>query len=302
MTLIKYENHNFKSDTLEVIGHANKIIESYESRGYNLTLRQLYYQFVSQALIPNSQREYKRLGDIISKGRRAGLISWKAIVDRTRGLKVDPANESASELIEESVYTFALNPWHKQKSYVEVWFEKDALMGVFDKATRRFRVPYFSCRGYTSDSEIWNAAMRLRNRSMRDQEVHVIHFGDHDPSGIDMTRDIIERLALFAERPIDVRRLALNMNQIDEFNPPPNPAKETDSRYVEYHKKYGYSSWELDALKPETLCEITEREVRKFIDMDEWNESLREEDDEKRALSAIAENWEQVKAYALDID
>lgn len=80
----KFENIKFKSSTLDVIQKANEIIEEYQADGFDLTLRQLYYQFVSRDLISNSQKSYNRLGDIISNARLNGDIDWGAIKDRTR--------------------------------------------------------------------------------------------------------------------------------------------------------------------------------------------------------------------------
>ena len=91
----------------------------------------------------------------------------------------------------------------------------------------RLRVPYFACRGYVSQSESFAAGVRFADHFRRRQTPIVFHLGDHDPSGIDMTRDNADRLHLFAGQRVEVRRLALNMEQIEEFNPPPNPAKET---------------------------------------------------------------------------
>jgi hypothetical protein len=40
----------------------NTIIADYQAQGFDLTLRQLYYQLVSRDIIPNRQQEYDRLG------------------------------------------------------------------------------------------------------------------------------------------------------------------------------------------------------------------------------------------------
>lgn len=83
----KFGNFKFKADTLKVIEQANSIIEEYQAQGYELTLRQLYYQFVARGLIANSQKSYSRLGDIISNARLNGDLDWAAIKDRTRELE-----------------------------------------------------------------------------------------------------------------------------------------------------------------------------------------------------------------------
>jgi hypothetical protein len=185
-----------------------------------------------------------------------------------------------------------------------VWFEKDALMGVFERAASRIDVPYLSCRGYPSDSTVWAAAQRLRRQRSAGgvRDVVIFHFGDHDPSGIDMTRDISERLALFgAAQNVSVRRLALNMNQVEQYEPPPNPAKESDSRFVGYQELYGDESWELDALEPTVLGRLVSSNVRSLLDMDEWNAKLDEEREGRRLLAAISDNWDDVCANVRDL-
>lgn len=301
MPKIQYENLNIGPRILAVIEQANAIIETYAAQGYDLTLRQLYYQFVSRDLIANKQKEYNRLGDIVSKGRRAGLIDWTAIVDRTRSLRSLANWTSPNEIIDGAASQFRLDLWRTQSVYVEVWFEKDALMGVFERAANRYRIPFFSCRGYTSDSEVWVAAQRL-SRISRRRDVVVLHFGDHDPSGLDMTRDITDRLRLFGADSVDVRRLALNMDQVEQYDPPPNPAKETDSRFAKYLDLYGDESWELDALEPTVLARLITDEVSELIDKPEWAIQREAEARAKAELRSIAKQYPAVtKRFCKDV-
>lgn len=294
MPKIRYENLSFKPDTLAVIQQANQIIDVYRAQGYDLTLRQLYYQFVSRDFIPNNQKAYNRLGDMVSKGRRAGLIDWDAITDRTRNLHKPSTWETPSAIVSAVASQFMFDWWKEQSAYVEVWFEKDALMGVFERAADLVRVPYFSCRGYTSDSEVWGAAQRLARKSREGKEIVILHFGDHDPSGIDMTRDITDRLRLFGARRIDVRRLALNMDQVEQYDPPPNPAKITDSRFEGYAAIHGEESWELDALEPQVLAKLVADECRTIIDNDAWEQSIEEEKEARRELQAISDDYANI--------
>jgi hypothetical protein len=305
MPKIAYEVVGMKDATLAVIVQANQIIDEYAALGYTLTLRQLYYQFVSRDYIPNTAREYNRLGNIVSKGRRAGLIDWSAIVDRTRNLQDLSKWESPADIVQAVAEQFRFDRWLTQPTYIEVWFEKDALMGVFERVAHKWRLPFFSCRGYTSDSEIWGAAQRLRHVSVGTKpkgvgrinpgrDILILHFGDHDPSGIDMTRDIRDRLVLFGARSVEVRRLALNMPQIDRYKPPPNPAKETDSRFNDYQFKYGDESWELDALDPTVLADLVEREVMKELDVDAWNSVLRAEQEARTELGLVSDAYTTV--------
>lgn len=117
----------------------------------------------------------------------------------------------------------------------------------------------------------------------------MIYFGDHDPSGIDMTRDVLERLSLFSDiTPIEVHRIALNMDQVEELNPPENPAKLTDSRASSYVAKFGDSSWELDAVEPAELARLVEAKVLEFRDEKQWGKDVRSEEKARgEAMRAI---------------
>ena len=126
----------------------------------------------------------------------------------------------------------------------------------------------------------------------------MIHLGDHDPSGIDMTRDIKERQITFSgdfscSRFI-LERIALNMDQIEEFSPPPNPAKETDTRVKGYKEKFGTSSWELDALDPRTLRSLIERTVLSFRDDNLYRQVLEQEKEYLAILDHVAGNWKTI--------
>ena len=262
------------AEALSVVERANAICADYAAQGYDLTLRQLYYQFVARGFIPNTQQSYKRLGDIVNRGRLAGLVDWDYIVDRTRNLQALSHWSTPAEIIRDAARGFNLDKWATQPTRVEVWVEKEALAGVVGQAGEREDCAYFSCRGYVSQSELWGAAQRLGGYVEAGQRVVVLHLGDHDPSGIDMTRDIEDRLEKFTMRDylanhredfgdtvmvsdvlramaervggswpstpaIEVRRIALNMDQVEEFDPPPNPAKLTDSRIAGYLERYG---------------------------------------------------------------
>lgn len=295
MAKIKYEDIALRTKAVDTVNKANLIIEEYATQGYSLTLRQLYYQFVSRGFCPNTNREYQRLSWVISSGRRAGLIDWDAIVDRTRFLRSwGRTFATAGEAIGAAAKSFRVDLWQDQAAYVEVWFEKDALLGVFERAGAARRLPLMSCRGYGSDSTWWEAAQRIGQAAQElGKKCIVLHFGDHDPSGIDMTRDVEARLNLFGAYP-KVKRLALNMDQVRKYNPPPNPAKESDSRFADYKSKFGDESWELDALSPDMLVKLVDREVAKVIDLPAWDEALDREFIGKRQLEWVSNKWDRI--------
>lgn len=127
---IVYEEKKFSKSSMQIIDAANAIIEEYQDQGYMLTLRQLYYQFVSRALVPNTMQSYKRIGSIINDGRMAGEIDWDAIEDRTRNVRKPSTWDSPSSIMRAVVSQFAIDRWDMQAYRPEVWIEKDALVGV----------------------------------------------------------------------------------------------------------------------------------------------------------------------------
>lgn len=291
----KFKHITFKGSTLLLINQAVAILNELMAQGYKLTLRQLFYQLVARDIIQNKFTEYKRLGSIINNARLAGIIDWDAIEDRTRNLQGVPHWKEPQEVIRSAAASFRLDKWADQNYRIEVWVEKDALVGVLERACRELDVDWFSCRGYTSQSELYGASKRLSGYIYRDKQTPVIiHLGDHDPSGMDMTRDILDRLFMFMDREIRVERIALNMDQIDEYHPPPNFAKVTDSRFKTYNDKFGDESWELDALDVRVIHNLITEKVSEYKDEDRFNALKEEEDEKRKLLAASAENWEQV--------
>jgi hypothetical protein len=278
-----------------VVRQANEIISEYMAAGYTLTLRQIYYQFVARDLIENKQTEYKRLGKILDAGRKMGLIDWDAIEDRTRNLRGTQTWADPQSIVKGAANGFKLNPWEEQRVHVEVWIEKDALVGVIQPTCARFRVDYFACRGYSSQSEAYSAGKRLAHYANAGYRVLVLHLGDHDPSGLDMTNDNRKRLALFSGQDIEFRRIALNMDQIEEYSPPPNFAKETDSRTTWYRSEFNTdSSWELDALEPKVIDALISSNIDPMIDKAKWDATIEREKGHREVLRGVEQNWSRV--------
>ncbi|MCW2929931.1 MAG: uncharacterized protein JWM19_893 [Actinomycetia bacterium] len=299
MPKIAYAATNFSASSLEVIDHANQVCEDYAEQGYNLTLRQLYYQFVSRDWLPNDMKSYKRLGSIVNDARLAGLIDWDHLEDRTRNLSKLAMWDSPEAIVDAVARQYRTRLWDSQEWHVEVWVEKEALADVVSRPAERWLVPYFPCRGYVSQSEMWRAAQRLLEAEGRGKKSLIIHLGDHDPSGIDMSRDIRDRLWTFGSS-VEVSRIALNMDQVEQYSPPPNPAKLTDSRAADYMERFGDESWELDALDPPTLDTLIEGHILDHLDRVQWDDDHATMEEQRAVLTAVSENWLDLAAYVRD--
>jgi hypothetical protein len=300
MPKIKYRDWNPGIAARDIIATAEDICRTYAADGYDLTLRQLYYQFVSRDVIPNDMRSYKRLGDIINNARLAGMLDWSYIVDRTRNLRGTSHWDSPADVIDAAAQSFRLDKWETQPVRIELWVEKDALAGVIERAATEHDLSYFACRGYVSQSEQWSASQRFKRYINNGQDVVILHLGDHDPSGVDMTRDITDRLKEFIgpqSYRLDVQRIALNMDQVEQYGPPPNPAKITDSRAAGYIALHGDESWELDALDPRTLNDLITEHVERIIDQDEFEVVTEHEARHRELLNGASERWSDVVEF-----
>lgn len=303
----------FGPESLAIIHSAEAVINRYAAQGYDLSLRQLYYQFIAANLFPpswidasynlkhglpadtkNTEKNYKNLGGIISDARLAGLLDWDAIKDRGREC-IEPSHwTSPQDIINSCAHGFRIDKWADQPNYVEVMVEKQALEGVLQPVCTELDINFMANKGYSSSSAMYEAGQRMEEKIRDEKSVHVIYLGDHDPSGMDMTRDIDDRLMMFTradssdEFTISVHRVALNMPQVRELNPPENPAKITDSRAAGYIERFGESSWELDAIEPRALAQIVREKVVELRAETLWLKAVRREAAMRDELLALA--------------
>jgi hypothetical protein len=215
----------FQCKTVAKINRANVILNEYKAQGFIMTVRQLYYQFVARGLLENTFNNYKRLTVNIDDARVAGLIDWDLIEDRSRSRKTHPSWNSPEDIIRDDAVQYAEDIWQGQRYRPEVWIEKAALLGVIEPICTEYRVPYFATIGNNSQSDMREAGERFKDHITNGPIPLVLHLADHDPNGIDMTRDIRKRLSMFAGKAIEVRRIALNMDQVAQYRPPPRSRK-----------------------------------------------------------------------------
>jgi len=263
----------------------NDIIKEYADQGYRLTLRQLYYQLVSRAIVPNKTSEYAKLSTLLVKGRMAGYIDWRAIEDRLRIPYLPYWVEDVPDAINDTIRSYRLDRQKGQSVYIELWVEKDALSGVLRPLTTLYHVNLMVNRGYTSCSALYDAYRRIENAPQ--EKAVILYLGDHDPSGLDMIRDIGERLGEFGAYP-EIKHIGLTTAQVKKYNPPPNPAKITDPRAGNYIYKHGKTSWEVDALTPQMLNKLVKTNIEKLIDMDLFRSQLQQEQVDKDYLENIS--------------
>ncbi len=281
----KFREFKGRGEKSKMIERCNQILDDYSDQGYQLTLRQLYYQLVSKDIIPNQTEEYSKLSTTMVVARMGGLTDWEAIEDRVRIPYLEYAVNSVNQALDDTLNQYKRNRQEGQDLYVEIWTEKDAVSNILKRITDSFHIRLMVNRGYSSCSAMYRSAKRFLHCGIR--KGMILYVGDHDPSGLDMLRDIEDRMYEFYVEELEIIPVALTMEQIKEFDPPPNPAKISDPRAKWYISKHGNSSWELDALNPKALHDIVSKAVRENINMEQYSHMIIEETEDKKQLKEL---------------
>jgi hypothetical protein len=283
--------HRFTKATRTVLDQGIKILDEYMAKGFVLTLRQLFYQYVARKYLPNQQTAYAKVCRVIGDARNAGLVDWAAIEDRSRELNSVPYDASPTAAIEFAADTYRENFWLDQPYYPIVAIEKDALLGVIEDVCRHeFGVDHLSIHGSSSDTRLYDLGKKCADAIKRGKIPVVLLLTDHDPTGWDMRRDVKERLARYARKSVKVLVLGLTLRQArDQYDLPVNFAKETDPRYEAYVEEFDTTDcWELDALSPEVIVDLIRTALNELIDRRRWQAAERRQQRNRALIQAAA--------------
>jgi hypothetical protein len=287
-------------------------LEIFDQYDTAITLRQLYYRLVSRLLIKNTINAYKRLSRILVKARERGHVPINCLEDRSRRIlgRGDTGYYSAEEYLKSKLNSlqdswkgFTMPMWDNQPRHVLISLEKDALSRLVSRVANNYSIRTFPTRGYPSFSYVQGMSRYMQTR-LKGKHVVVLYFGDFDPSGIDIERDLEARLGRYGAKDFSVTRVALTNTQIIEHNLPPMPVKRSDARAESFLATHGDKSVELDALDPNLFTTVVEKAIRQQINVRRWNAKIRkiEElkvwikdklDDIEKALDAEVESLEK---------
>jgi hypothetical protein len=281
----------------KVVEAAREVFKQYDT---SITLRQLYYRLVSRHLIENTMNSYKRLSRIMVKAREQGDVPLNCLEDRSRRIlgRGDRGYESAEkylknkiEALHESWRSFTMPMWDEQSYYVIISLEKDALSRLVSRIANKYSVHTFPTRGYPSFSYVQRMAGYIQQR-LKGKMTILLYFGDFDPSGIDIERNLSKRLDRYGAEDFIVRRIALTHAQIKEYNLPPIPVKRSDARAEGFLTEYGDYAVELDALDPNILQELVEESIYSYIDKTKWNRRKEQIEELKKWIKEKLEDIE----------
>jgi hypothetical protein len=264
-----------------VVDRIKRELPWFLERGITPTLRTLFYRLVSLEIIPNTDQAYKQLSSTAVKARKEGRLPWDAFSDEGRLVLAEFTEKYRTP----EQYVQLYPRWYKQPHYVEVWIEKQALADTFSSFLRGRDVRIVVNHGYSGWSFLYENCMRLLDIKRIGKEIHILYFGDFDPSGDDMDEHLYNALHYFGLGEIDFQRIAVTERQIEEFSLPPTPKnKETidkvnnDTRKNGFIRKYGkLYIVELDALLaivPDKFKSIVQTSVDQFFDEEIYQDVL----------------------------
>ena len=280
----QFRETKFQKKNIILLEKIKQILKEYNQENIKVTLRQLYYQLVERDIIPNKVSEYNKISKLLTNARYLGEIDWNAIEDRIRIPDIPNTFRDINELIQVAKQSYQLDRWKNQEYYIELWTEKDAISSVISPITKEFQVSVCVNRGYNSATSMYESAQRFLKQEGK--KCILLYLGDHDASGLDMDRDIQKRLNEF-KVDVEIIRIGLTQEQIIEYNPPENPAKQTDPRAKWYKENFGENTWEVDALRPEILQQLIESSIKKYLDIVKYNLAKAKEKEDLEELQEV---------------
>jgi hypothetical protein len=244
-----------------------------------VTLRQVFYRLVSTVGYPKDERAYHRLGDLLNRARRAGLLEWDAIRDDgfTRRSPVfwdSPADWADTVL--ESAKRYRCDRQSGQERRLVLWCEAGGMVPQLERVAAEYSVPVYSSGGFDSVTAKHEVAVEFSRLGLST----VLHIGDHDPSGVHMFGSLDEDVRAFLERlggDVQFVRLAVTREHIQEMGLPTAPAKETDRR------SFSGDTVQAEAIPPDALARIVRQAIVDRIDGGTFDWVLSQEEQERHA-------------------
>ena len=320
---------------IDVLPAVKQVVKQFKATGvYHPTIRAVYYKLYSMGAIPeNSPQMYKGLLKMLTRLRMSlkdDDIGPQTFADESRAAPHVNDIKTLDEMIQDEVdYARAIldgnialkpNRWTRQPKYIEVWTEKQAMYSTFASILKGYDVAIQASKGFNSISMLYQAALRLRHhkyskdyynsKTGESKEAIVLYFGDLDPSGDSMDDDIQSKLRHFGVS-VKFIRVAVNPDQVEEYNLPAAPDENTarrlrqnDSRTRGFMSKYGrLYAIELDALagqEADKFKELVINAVEEHFDEDIWQKVQDEYQENKVTRKLRKASKEQIVQPILD--
>jgi hypothetical protein len=236
--------------------------------GQPMTLRGLFYQVVSAGWLPSTDKQhYHALMRIMTVLREAEVVPFAWIVDGVRSTLKPSSWSGLADFAETVRDAYRMDFWARLPDYVHIFCEKDAMAGTLAPTTRKYDVPLSIIRGFSSLSYAHEIAEQWRDI---EKPIYAYYLGDLDPSGLELERDMREKLERYSQRAFSWQRLAVIKEDFDSYSLFPLTPKKNDTRTARFLAQEYTQCAELDAIPAPDLRERVEQAIRAHVPSAAW--------------------------------
>jgi hypothetical protein len=261
-----------------ILPEASKVVDLSKT---TVTLRQVHYRLVAAGLIRNTRGDYNQLSRRTAEARRKGR--FPRLLDRTSDIHRLKAFRSPQSGLEWLAKNHRLDRTSGQDVSLYIGAEKNTLLSLLTSWFGEVGAPIIPLGGYGSQSYV-DDVMDDIDRQRR--PAVLVYAGDFDPSGEDILRDFRERTnGRFQE----IVRVALDNEQVLQYDLPPQVGKATDPRAAAFVARHGkLIQVEVEALPPETLKRPYDQAIEPFLNRAAYEMVLTAERVDRQALRDLA--------------
>lgn len=283
-----------------------------------LSPRWIYYGIFD---VPDAKQQ-KFLNTVLGKGRKDSrqLIDRSMVTDDTRKPTIWKNAKTLWKFLDDLYYM--RDYWQDQPIYHEVWMEDQASLEAVKRSPKKilqkYRMNARYCKGFNSIGAMWQSYNGEKSvfEGFRNigKPIRILYYGDLNPSGWAIPIIIVRQ---FKEMGLDIelKRMALNPPQLEEFDIPAYTKISGDPRRKEFNMTFGYEDWEnqpkqsykdektgrtkwgkrhlnidLEKMPPDIFEDMLDRDIQKFIDMDRYREATGLEDTEGVRLQKLLDD------------
>jgi hypothetical protein len=246
-----------------------------------------YKLFIPRLIASMKTTDMQRVYRLLKQAREQGVIPWEWIVDETRPREGVSTWANPTEYARTVANSYRRDFWRDQPHRVVLVSEKGTVRGLLQPLIERYAVEFQPMGGFGSATKVHDFAQDDDGRPL-----HLLYAGDYDCSGMSMSEvDLPNRIAKYGGNQIQLRRIALTLDQVKGLPSFPASDKKKDPRYKWFVRNYGDCCWELDAIDPNDLRDCVEQAIVDLIEPKAWRRCELVNQAEQESIKTILKGW-----------
>lgn len=166
MARVRYIKKEFRDEKAALVPHIQRVFDEYAAQGYLLNARGIAYRLEGQGIIRKTEDSFQQVETVVKEGRLMGLFDWDGLpVDSARALREYAMWKDPAHRLRSAANNHLTDKWNRQQNRVEVWTEKEGLLGIIQGACENEDVPYRALTGYDAIAALRQGAHRSLNRN-----------------------------------------------------------------------------------------------------------------------------------------